>query len=103
MKVILVYDDGKVESVKCTKVEPSTLRPGIIIIDEGDRVVSIDNVVCVVEDVRNTTVQNRGEWIPYDKTGTNNFDDFKCSQCGRVNSYKSNFCPVCGANMIEED
>lgn len=27
---------------------------------------------------------------------------FVCSQCGKVNNYKSNFCPNCGTNMKGE-
>ena len=44
----------------------------------------------------------KGYWKPYDKTGTNNFDDYKCSRCEHVSSYKSNFCPKCGAYMKQD-
>lgn len=45
--------------------------------------------------------EKRAHWIPYDKTGTNNFDDYLCSNCISISSYKSKFCSECGADMRE--
>ena len=28
-------------------------------------------------------------------------DRWKCSECGRTEQYKENFCPSCGAKMVE--
>ena len=39
------------------------------------------------------------KWIPYDSTGTNNPDSYKCPECSAIVRHKSNYCPDCGAKM----
>ena len=48
MKVICVNDNGEVKTIKCRKVEPATLNPGKIIVDE-DEVIDLRNVIKIVE------------------------------------------------------
>jgi len=49
MKIVCVNDDGKTEVIKCRKIEPATLSPGKIIVDEGERIVDIRDVIKIVE------------------------------------------------------
>lgn len=48
MKIWLIDDNGKVKIVRCRKIEPATLSPGKIIVDE-DEVVDLLDVVRIVE------------------------------------------------------
>ena len=48
MKCVLVNDEGNVEVINCKKIEPATLSPGKIIIDEGDSVIDIRDVLKIV-------------------------------------------------------
>lgn len=36
----------------------------------------------------------QGEWLP-------RWDEVECSICGEFEKKKSNFCPTCGAKMVE--
>lgn len=49
MKIIMVNDDGNVEKIKCRKIEPATLSPGKIIVDEGEYVIDMRNIIKIVE------------------------------------------------------
>ena len=48
MKIMLVNDDGKVETIRCRKIEPATLSPGKIIVDECDTI-DLRDVIAIVE------------------------------------------------------
>lgn len=48
MKVIIVNDSGKVEKLVCKKIEPATMSPGRIIIDE-DTTISLADVLRIVD------------------------------------------------------
>ena len=48
MKIICVNDDGTVTTVRCRKIEPATLKPGFIIVDE-DYTLDLRNVIKIVE------------------------------------------------------
>ena len=56
MKVIFVDDAGKVEKIYCRKIEPATMainpetlkREPRLIIDEGERVIHLFDVVAIV-------------------------------------------------------
>lgn len=48
MKVIMVNDDGKVETITCRKIEPATLSPGRLVIDE-DTTVSMADVIRITD------------------------------------------------------
>ena len=48
MKIMLVNDEGKVEYRSCRKIEPATLSPGKIIVDE-DEVIDLRDVIAIVE------------------------------------------------------
>ena len=48
MKIVCVDDEGRTIIIKCRKIEPATLSPGKIIVDEGD-VIDLRNVVKIVE------------------------------------------------------
>ena len=43
----------------------------------------------------------KGEWSQYDFHDLGGFGDwdYKCSKCSKVNGWKANFCPNCGADM----
>ena len=48
----------------------------------------------------------RGKWIETkdDCNGINFYDfSFECSKCGKERSFKSNYCPNCGADMRESE
>ena len=36
----------------------------------------------------------QGEWLP-------RWSEVECSRCGEFEKKKSNFCPTCGAKMVE--
>lgn len=40
-------------------------------------------------------VRGRWRWVGQDKWN----DCYECSQCGKMNTDNSNFCPSCGADM----
>lgn len=48
MKIVCVNDEGKRETLLCRKIEPATLSPGKIIVDE-DRTIDIRDVIMIVE------------------------------------------------------
>ena len=51
-----------------------------------------------VEEMKKEQEPKTGHWIDreiYDA------DRWKCSECGRTEPYKENYCPNCGAKMIE--
>ena len=48
-------------------------------------------------DVR-LVVRGRWRWVGQDQWN----DCYECSQCGKMNTDNSNFCPKCGADMREE-
>ena len=49
---------------------------------------------------QNMAIPNKtGHWIDRDVYDA---DRWKCSECGRTESYKENYCPNCGAKMVEE-
>lgn len=50
-----------------------------------------------VADVR-PVVRGRWRWVGQDRWN----DCYECSQCGKMNTDNSNFCPNCGADMREE-
>lgn len=43
----------------------------------------------------NGTPYARGEWIDREVYDA---DRWKCSECGRTEQYKENFCPNCGSD-----
>ena len=45
-----------------------------------------------------TTKQKMGHWIDYQK---NIWIYAQCSECGTVHDTKTNYCPNCGAKMVE--
>ena len=48
MVVVVVSDDGKVERIRCRKIEPATLNQGKLFLDE-ERLVDIRDVIKIVE------------------------------------------------------
>ena len=49
VKIVCVNDDGKTEIVKCRKIEPATLSPGNIIVDEGEMILNVRDVIKIVD------------------------------------------------------
>ena len=49
MKVYIINDNGEREVIRCSKVEPSSLSRGRVIIDEGDRVINLDDIVAITD------------------------------------------------------
>ena len=52
------------------------------------------------------TPRPKGKWIQTkdDCDGVNFYDfSFECSKCGKEQSFKSNYCPNCGAYMRESE
>lgn len=45
-----------------------------------------------------TPTQKYGKWIDREMYDA---DRWKCSECGRTEQYKENYCPNCGACMVE--
>lgn len=53
-----------------------------------------------------TPSRSKGKWIQTkdDCDGVNFYDfSFECTECGKEQSFKSNYCPNCGADMESED
>jgi len=48
MKIKCVNDEGKTETIQCRKIEPATLAPGKLVIDECETI-DIRNVIMIVE------------------------------------------------------
>lgn len=48
MKIVCVNDEGQKEIIKCRKIEPATLAPGKLVIDECETI-DIRNVIMIVE------------------------------------------------------
>lgn len=44
--------------------------------------------------------RKRGEWKYQFRDSEN--EEYKCSKCGCLQEYKTNFCPDCGARMVKE-
>lgn len=50
MKIITVNSQGQMETINCSKIEPATLsKKSRIIIDEGERVIDLLDVIKIVE------------------------------------------------------
>lgn len=65
---------------------------------------AISNAVKALPSVK--PQRSRGKWIQTkdDCDGVNFYDfSFECSKCGKEQSFKSNYCPNCGAYMRGED
>ena len=60
-----------------------------------------NEAVQIVEDFPAADVRPvaRGKWIDHQE---DRWIYAKCSECGTVHDVKSNFCPSCGADMMEE-
>lgn len=43
-----------------------------------------------------------GHWIE-DRIGDEHWLCYDCSECGNMETVKSNYCPWCGAKMIDEE
>lgn len=52
----------------------------------------------LVEDIENGEYDKTGHWIPVDDKN----DAFDCSECIAMVAKKTNYCPGCGAKMIEQ-
>lgn len=46
---IIINDDGQREVIRCRKIEPSNLSRGLLIIDEGERVIKLTDVQAIVD------------------------------------------------------
>lgn len=68
----------------------------------GDVVAEVINVRDIMELPSVTPQSETGHWI-----ALGNYDDYgkectyKCSKCGDINDYHDNYCPECGAKMVE--
>lgn len=65
---------------------------------------AISNAVKVLPSV--TPSRPRGKWIQTkdECEGVNFYNfSFECSKCGKERSFKSNYCPNCGAKMGESE
>lgn len=50
MKIITVNSQGQMETINCSKIEPAILsKKSRIIIDEGERVIDLLDVIKIVE------------------------------------------------------
>ena len=41
--------------------------------------------------------EKHGRWIHHQYGNTEGY--YECNNCGKINSYESNYCPKCGAKM----
>ena len=89
MKIILFEDVGKGKIVECQKVEPATMSPGKLIIDE-EYTVDITNVLMIKNSKTVTVVPS------YSKMGKH----FVCPNCSLVlDEGRDDFCPKCGSKV----
>ena len=62
----------------------------------------IDASICAIEDLPST--ERRGRWIfDIDNKGWSWDKPYMCDQCGEWVEKEFNFCPNCGALMVNED
>lgn len=75
--------------------------------EEADDYYNCESVDMVIRNLPPVTPQQRvGRWIQTkdDCDGVNFYDfSFECSKCGKEQSFKSNYCPNCGAYMRESE
>ena len=57
---------------------------------------SLDEFFCLISDNSN----NRQEWIWDSEADGFDCGAYRCLNCGRFVKFKENFCPDCGAEMI---
>ena len=89
MKIILFEDVGKGKIVECRKIEPATISPGKLIIDE-EYTVDITNVLMIKDGETASVVPS------YSKMGKH----FVCPSCSLViEEIRDNYCPSCGTKI----
>jgi len=66
-----------------------------------------ENKECELKEAFNMAIsaleRQTGEWIDREVYDADRWKccRWKCSECGRTELYKENFCPNCGAKMVE--
>lgn len=54
-------------------------------------------IIGVIEEVPTVEPMKHGRWKHHQYGNTAGY--YECDNCGKINSYKSNYCPKCGAQM----
>jgi len=49
MKIVYVNDEGNGAVITCRKIEPATLSPGNIIVDEGEMILDMRDVIKIID------------------------------------------------------
>ena len=90
MKVVLLEDVGNGKIIHCEKLEPATLNPGKMIVDE-EYTIDIGNILKIVNAERVDSV------VPlYSERGKH----FVCDNCSLVlEEGRDDFCPQCGVKV----
>ena len=59
----------------------------------------INNLILINKDNYESQEPKTGHWVVWD---TSYYDwTYKCDKCGRIVLKESNYCPKCGARMVE--
>ena len=56
-------------------------------------------IIGVIEEVPPIEPVKHGQWKHHQYGNTAGY--YECDMCGKINSYESNYCPNCGADMRE--
>lgn len=75
-------------------------RGGMGQVEWSDQLIKVSDAVDIIRNLPSVTPQEpkTGHWIDRDVYDA---DRWKCSECGRTEQYQENFCPNCGAKMVE--
>ena len=72
------------------------------LISDIDKCVAIDALEMAIKALKQEP--KTGHWISLDDfRGKYNENGFICSECGEHSDFEENFCPNCGAKMIESE
>lgn len=60
----------------------------------------VDNLI---DSVPTIYEHKEGKWIVDNNFESDMFGDCKCSECGEWQNDKTNYCPACGAKMVDAE
>lgn len=85
-------------------IDADALKKSLTLPEESGRMGELlTMIIHSVIDSMPTIERKKGKWISLDDfRGKYNDYGYKCSECGEHSDYEANFCPNCGARMVQE-